>query len=267
MRAVIADDERLMREQLRSRLETVWPDLQIVGEARDGREAVEFVAQLRPDVVFLDIRMPLLTGIEAASHIVALPEVDCELVFVTAYDEYAIAAFERGAIDYLHKPVEADRLERTVARIRARRHADSGNPESTLAGAVQPPGRESLAERVAALEHSLARAPQRLRWLQASQGAALKLIDVDEVLVFRSDEKYTAVRTATSEFLIRTPLRELLDQLDGDHFWQVHRGAVVNVRGIDRVVRDDAGHMRVCLRGIDDVVEVSRSYQSLFRQM
>jgi DNA-binding LytR/AlgR family response regulator len=178
-------------------------------------------------------------------------------VFVTAYDEYAIDAFERGAIDYLLKPVEIERLSRTVERIKARRAVHSGADDAGV----------SLAARVAALEQQVGRTPSRLRWLQASQGSALKLIDVDEVLYFRSDEKYTAVRTAAAEFLIRTPLRELISQLDAEHFWQVHRGSVVNVRAIDRVVRDDTGHLRIRMRGVEDVLDVSRSFQALFRQM
>jgi DNA-binding LytR/AlgR family response regulator len=179
------------------------------------------------------------------------------VVFVTAYDEYAIAAFDQGAIDYLLKPVEEDRLARTVQRLKARQ-ADSGtNDEQSLT--------QRLARIERALDHSVGRS--RLKWLQASQGNQLRLIDVDEVLYFQSDEKYTRLRTVEAEFLIRLSLRDLLDQLDPDRFWQVHRGTVVRVSAIDRVLRDDTGRLRICLRGNDDTLEVSRSYHPLFRQM
>ena len=255
VRAVLADDERLLRAQLRQRLSEAWPQLDIVGEARDGREAVEMVAALRPDLAFLDIRMPVLTGIEAAQQISLLPDQACHIVFVTAYDQYAVEAFEQGALDYLLKPAEPERLARTVQRLQARLQA-------------QRP--DDLASRLRHIEGLLQqRQPDagRLRWLQASQGNLLKLIAVDDVLFFRSDEKYTRIQTAAGEWLIRTPLRELLAQLDGQQFWQVHRATIVNARAIDHVERQDTGRLCIHLRNHHEVLEVSRSHAERFRQM
>ncbi len=262
-RAVLADDERLMREQLRARLAEVWPRLEVVAEARDGREAVEAVARERPDIVFLDIRMPALTGIEAAREILALEGPRCEIVFVTAYDEHALEAFEQGALDYVLKPAEPGRLGRTAQRLRQR-----------LAAARSGAGPEAgLDDRLARIEGLLrgsypaAAGESPLRWLQATQGASLRLIDVEEVLFFRSDEKYTRIQTAEAEWLIRTPLRELLQRLDPGRFWQIHRGTIVQVRAIERVERDDAGRLQVRVRGHGEILEVSRTFSHRFRQM
>jgi len=259
--AVIADDERLLREQLKTRLQSVWPDLQIVGEARDGNEALAKADELRPDVMFLDIRMPGMTGIEAAREILALPEWQGEIVFVTAYDEYAVAAFEQGAIDYLLKPAEAERLAQTADRVRAR-----------LAQRVTPPPPEdeaaldALMEKLAKLQHGMAPRPtEPLRWIQATSGNTTKLIDVKDVLFFKSDEKYTRVQTRDQEAFIRTPIRELLPQLDQQQFWQIHRSAIVNLGAIAAVTRDDTGRQRVHVREHAEVLEVSRSFAHLFR--
>ena len=258
VRAVLADDERLLREQLKSRLAEVWPELTVVAEARDGREAVEAVARERPDIAFLDIRMPALTGIEAAREITLLDDCPCEIVFVTAYDQYAVEAFEQGALDYVLKPADAERLGRTVERLKTRLGAGT---------------RSGVEHRLAQIEHLLAGGRSagtgagHLRWLQATQGNSLKLIAVDDVLFFRSDEKYTRIQTATSEWLIRTPLRELIERLDPEQFWQVHRGSIVNARAIERVERDDSGRLRIRLHGHPEILEVSRSFGHLFRQM
>jgi DNA-binding LytR/AlgR family response regulator len=255
-RAVLADDERLLREQLKARLHEVWPELDIVAEARDGREAVELVARERPDIAFLDIRMPALTGIEAAREITLLEGCRCEVVFVTAYDQYAIEAFEHGAIDYVLKPADAQRLARTVERLRNR-----------LAAAPE----HAVSTRLSQIEQLLARGQpagvRHLRWLQATHGSTLRLISVDDVLFFRSDEKYTRIQTRQAEWLIRTPLRELLEQLDPEQFWQIHRGTIVNVQAIDRVEREESGRLRVHVAGHAEILEVSRSFSQLFRQM
>src|SRR2546423_10419551 len=195
-RAVIADDERLMREQLRSRLQELWPELEIVGEAKNGPEAVGMVSTQRPQVVFLDIRMPAKTGIEAAREIAALPGRVPEIVFVTAYDEYAIDAFKQGVIDYVLKPAERERLALTVERLKKRLAAPTDNAQSVLQQAL-----EHLAGKL--------EAPSHPRWVQASVGQQIQMIPVDEVLFFISDEKYTRVQTAQQEALIRTPIREL----------------------------------------------------------
>ncbi len=264
LRAVVADDERLLREQLKARLATAWPDLEVVAEARDGLEAVEKADQLRPDVLFLDIRMPGLTGIEAAGEIVALPDWRGEIVFVTAYDEYAIQAFERGALDYLLKPVEPERLAQTAQRVR-QRLAERQGP----AGASPPEEAiDALLARLASLRQGLAaQGPSLppLRWIRCTAGTTTRLIDVNDVLFLRSDEKYTRVQARDQEGFLRTPIRELLPQLDPQQFCQVHRSTVVNLAAIDHVTRDDTGRQRIHLRNFPEVLEVSRTFSHLFR--
>jgi DNA-binding LytR/AlgR family response regulator len=255
--AILADDERLMREQLQLRLSEVWPQLQIVAQVKNGAEAVEAVANLRPDVAFLDIRMPGMTGIEAASAITALPDNRTQLVFVTAYDEYAVAAFERGAIDYVLKPAQAQRLAATVARIEQRL--------STAAPAA--PQLESLLAELRKTMQGGATGKQFMRWIQATVGPSLRMIAVEEVLFFVSDEKYTRVQTEKFEALIRKPIKELVDELDPDVFWQIHRSTLVNVHKIAGVVNDERGHKIVSVQGHPEKLEVSRSYLHLFKQM
>ena len=252
-RAVIADDERLMREQLRSRLQELWPELEIVAEAKNGAEAVEMVSAQRPQVVFLDIRMPAKTGIEAAREIAALPGRVPEIVFVTAYDEYAIDAFKQGVIDYVLKPAERERLAVTVERLKQRLAAPSDS-----ADALQ----QALARLAEKLE------PQaRLRWIQASIGAEIRMIPVDEVLFFVSDEKYTRVQTACQEALIRKPIKELIAELDPAQFWQIHRSTLINTQAIAGVSRDERGRQLVAIKGRPEKLEVSRSYAHLFKGM
>ena len=251
-RAVIADDEPLMREQLRARLAEAWPELEIAAEARNGAEAVERVAAERPDVVFLDIRMPGMTGIEAAREIATLEHVP-EIVFVTAYDQYAVGAFEQGAIDYVLKPAERERLALTVQRIRKRL-----TERSTTPALLQ----ETLARLAAKLEP-----PSRLRWIQASVGQHLQMIPVDDVLFFVSDEKYTRVQTAQQEALIRKPIKELMAELDPAQFWQIHRSTLVNARAVAGITRDERGRQLVSIKGRPEKLEVSRSYAHLFKGM
>lgn len=250
--AILADDERLMREQLRARLSEVWPDLQVLAEARNGAEAVEAVREHRPDLAFLDIRMPGMTGIEAAREIGDA----CHVVFITAYDEYAVEAFEQGAADYLLKPAEADRLATTVARLKKRLNG----PPADLSGLL-----ERLVRR---LDGATAAAPRRhLQWIQASIGQQLRLIPVAEILFFQSDEKYTRVQAETYEALIRKPIKELVDELDPHEFWQIHRSIVVNVKAIAGVTRDFRGRQLVMVKGRHDKLEISRNYTHLFKQM
>ena len=266
LRALLADDERLLREQLKSRLADVWPGLAICGEAKDGQDAVAKAEALRPDVVFLDIRMPGLTGLEAAAEIVALPDWSGEIVFVTAYDEYAIAAFERGALDYLLKPVEPQRLAQTARRLQvrldARRQGESPAQDEAALDAVLA----KLLRIGQGLGRPGATASEPpLRWIQCSVATTTRLIDVKDVLFFRSDEKYTRVQTRDQEAFIRTPIRELLPRLDGQQFWQIHRSTLVNLAAISSVTRDDTGRQRVHLAGHPEVLEVSRSFAHLFR--
>jgi DNA-binding LytR/AlgR family response regulator len=268
-RAVLADDERLMREQLRARLAEVWPELQLVAEAKNGTEAVALVAQHRPDIVFLDIRMPGLTGVEAAKQIAQMDVADDELlpeiVFITAYDQYAVEAFEQGVADYVLKPAERERLAVTVERIKKRlalRHADSHDDEGAPAGA---PLQQLLQQLSAKMNPS--GTPQRLQFIQASVGSAIQMIPVDDVLFFISDEKYTRVQTATIEALIRKPIKELIDEIDPQQFWQIHRSTLVNVKAIAGVARDFRGRQIVSVKGHKEQLEVSRSYLGLFKGM
>ncbi len=252
-RAVIADDEALMREQLRARLDELWPELEIVAEAKNGIEAVEQVAALRPEVVFLDIRMPAKTGIEAAREIAALDGRLPEIVFVTAYDQYAIDAFEQGVIDYVLKPAERERLVVTVERLRKRLAAPS-------------PSSDTLQQALARLAEKL-EPVSRLKWIQASVGNQIQMIPVDEVLFFVSDEKYTRVQTAQQEALIRKPIKELLAELDPAQFWQIHRSTLINTRAIAGIIRDERGRQLVAVKGRPETLEVSRGYAHLFKGM
>jgi len=268
VRAVIADDERLMRDQLRARLAEVWPELQIADEAKNGLEAVEMVAQHRPEVVVLDIRMPGLTGVDAARQIAQMAlgedEVLPEIVFITAYDQYAVEAFEQGVADYVLKPAERDRLLVTVSRIQ-RRLAARNAPEA-LADEDRAPPMQQLLHRLAAQLNPNAR-PAYLDWIQATVGQAIQMIPVAEVLFFISDEKYTRVQTAQVEALIRKPIKELIDELDPQLFWQIHRSTLVNVKAIAGITRDMRGRQIVGIKGHGERLEVSRSYTHLFKGM
>ncbi len=280
IRAVIADDERLMREQLRARLAEVWPELEIVAEARNGLEAVELVDQHRPDLVFLDIRMPGLTGVDAARQIAQMDVADDEhlpeIVFITAYDQYAVQAFEQGVCDYVLKPAERERLLVTAQRIRARlaqRDAPNAPTVSTTPQFPDTPGVSSPTPPLQQMLHALAAqlnpgaAPRYLDWIQASVGPGIQMIPVADVLFFISDEKYTRVQTATVEALIRKPIKELIDALDPAVFWQIHRSTLVNVKAIAGVTRDFRGRQIVSVRGHGEKLEVSRSYAQLFKGM
>ena len=273
-RAVLADDERLMREQLRARLAEVWPELQIVAEAKNGLEAVQLVDEHRPDIVFLDIRMPGLTGVDAARQIAQLParndsdadddsDLLPEIVFITAYDQYAVEAFEQGVADYVLKPAERDRLLLTVQRIQQRLAARRNRNDVDA-----PPGPhlQQLLHKLSARLNP-AGAPRYLEWIQATVGQAIQMIPVAEVLFFISDEKYTRVQTAQVEALIRKPIKELVDELDPALFWQIHRSTLVAVKAIAGVMRDFRGRQIVSVKGHPEKLEVSRSYTGLFKGM
>ena len=252
--AIIADDERLMRDQLRLRLSEAWPELDIIGEAKNGEEAVELVEQLGPDLTFLDIRMPGKTGMEAATVIGS----KSNIVFVTAYDAYAVEAFERGAIDYVLKPTEPERLKVTVDRLKQR--LERPNEKASVNDSVQAM-LSQLAEKIASPK------PKHLQWIQASIGQDLRMIPVEDILFFRSDEKYTCVQTAGFEALIRKPVRDLAKELDPSLFWQIHRATLVNVNAIEGVTRDIRGRHLVLVKGRPEKLEVSRSFLHLFKQM
>ncbi len=250
--AVIADDERLMREQIAARLREAWPELEIVGEAANGREAVALARAREPDIVFLDIRMPEMNGIEAAQALAG----QAHVVFVTAYDEYAVSAFEQGAVDYLLKPADPGRVATTCERLRARLESKPGPMDDLLA---------ELSARLSG--GGGAKAREYLRWVQASVGPTLRVIPTSEILYFRAEDKYTRVQTAGFEALIRKPIKELVEELDPDEFWQIHRATVVRVDAVEQVGRDFRGHQVLRVKGRDEKLEVSRTFSHLFRQM
>jgi DNA-binding LytR/AlgR family response regulator len=250
--AIIADDERLMREQLRTRLAEVWPELQVLAEARNGEEAVAAVKAHQPDLAFLDIRMPGMTGIEAARAIGDA----CHIVFITAYNEYAVDAFEHGAVDYVLKPAERERLEITVARLKKRLGTKPNDLGELLA---------KLSARLDGSAGGTGKAP--LQWIQASVGQQLRMIPVGDVLFFTSDEKYTRVQTDGFEALIRKPIKELVEELDPEQFWQIHRSTIVNAKAIAGITRDFRGRQLVLVKGSNEKLEVSRNYTHLFKQM
>jgi DNA-binding LytR/AlgR family response regulator len=256
--ALIADDEPLLRDALRRQLAHVWPELEVVAEARNGREAVRLFDERHPDICFLDVHMPGLSGVDAAHHIGRRAHV----VFVTAYDHYAVQAFAEGALDYLLKPVEQPRLAETVSRLQER--MQSSRPAINTEQVLQ-----QLSAQLAKLQGGAKREP--MRWIRAQAGKTLRLIAIDEVDYLRSDAKYTLVawRDAgkPAEAVVRTPLKELLEQLDGDQFAQVHRSVVVNLRAIDRVTRHDNETAEIHVKGRGEVLPVSRNYLHLFRQM
>ncbi len=254
--ALIADDEPLLRERLATHLARLWPELQVVAQARNGREAVELFEDHAPQVVFLDVRMPGMSGIEAARSMVGRTLI----VFVTAFDQYAVTAFERGAIDYLVKPFEEARLAATVQRLKqhlAPRH-DSAEPDSTLS---------TVLAKLSGELQALGPARRWLQWIKASVGSTVRLIPVEQVVFMRSDEKYTLVVWDGGEALIRKTIRELADELDPERFAQVHRSVIVNLSRIEQVSRGVNETADVHLKGRSEVLPVSRSYLHLFRQM
>lgn len=249
--ALIADDEAPMREQLRARLAQVWPTLDVVAVASNGIEAVELAVRHRPHIAFLDIRMPGMGGIEAARQLYNR----CHIVFATAYDQYAVDAFEGGAIDYLLKPVTAERLATTCERLRHR-----------LPQAPQDIGAQ-LAQLGSLLQQGTTPKRNYLRWIQAQVGGSLRMVSTREILFFQSDEKYTRVQTTTAELLIRKTLKELADELDPDEFWRIHRSTLVRVDAIAEVSRDLRGRQMLRVRNFPQELEVSRNHSHLFQQM
>jgi DNA-binding LytR/AlgR family response regulator len=246
--ALIADDEPLLRQGLRQLLAQLWPELRIVAELRNGREAVEAANRDAPDIAFLDIRMPVMGGVEAARLLCA----DTRVVFITAYEEHAVAAFEAGAVDYVVKPVEVPRLQRTVARLQLalqKPPADLSAMLRHLAPQLKPP------------------APVHLRWIRASVGNSIRLVAVDDVLFFHADDKYTRVVTTGGEVLIRKTIKELTDELDPLCFVQVHRSTIVNLRQVERLERPGTDYLQLHFKDCAESVRVSRSYVHLFKQM
>ncbi|MDD2914198.1 MAG: LytTR family DNA-binding domain-containing protein [Gallionella sp.] len=246
MKAIIADDEKYLADDLRRRLFRLWPELEIAAVLHDGVAAAVALAEIRPDIAFLDIRMPGMSGLEAARSSTS----GCRVVFVTAYDEHAVAAFEQEAVDYLLKPASDERLARCVERLRRQIPA--------------PP--DELLIRLQKLLSASGKADP-LRWVRAQVGQSVRLVAVEDVCYFQSADKYTTVLTRDAELLLRTPLRELIGQLDMEQFWQVHRGTLVNVRQIVSAHHDPLGKVALTLRDRPEKIAVSRSYAHLFRQM
>ncbi len=244
--AIIAEDEKTLRDELCGHLAVLWPGLRIVATAADGVDALAMFERHRPEVMFLDIQMPGLTGLEVARQV----QERCHLVFITAYDAHAVAAFESGALDYVLKPYGADRLAETVRRLQGRLHQ---SPSWTI-------------DQVKALAQSLGPRPY-LTWIKASAGAEVKLIMVSDVCYFRADTKYTTVATAEQELIIRRPIKDLLAELDPGHFWQIHRSTIVNVAAISSVGRDLAGGMVLKLKDRPERLSVSEAHRHLFRHM
>jgi len=249
--AVIADDEPHLATHLASRLAALWPELDLLATAANGLEALERIETLQPDIAFLDIRMPGLTGLEVARRL----NVPCRIVFVTAYDQYAVEAFEREAVDYLLKPVNDERLQQTIARLR--------NSLAQPAAALPDP----LLVQLQALLSESGSKPGPLRWVKAQVGQAVKLVATEDICYFQATDKYTAVLTRDAELLIRTPIKELVEQLDPEQFWQVHRGTLVNVRQIAAARHDALGRVSLQLKDRRETLAVSRGYAHLFRQM
>lgn len=249
--ALIADDEPLLAEDLRRRLAALWPELEIVAICHDGPAALARLEAHKPEIAFLDIRMPGLSGLEVAARL----DYPCQVVFVTAYDQYAVEAFEKAAIDYVLKPADEARLAKTIGRLRRAIRAPSGSERSRLAEALEKVSLRGTAQ------------PAPLKWIRASVGDAVRLVPVAEVRYFQAADKYTAVMTAAGELLIRTPIKELAEQLDAESFWQVHRGTIVNARYVSAARHDESGRVLLSLRDRPETLTVSRAYAHLFRQM
>ncbi len=251
--AVIADDENQLRIYLRSKLASLWPELVITGEAENGYQALDLIETKSPGVAFLDIKMPGLSGLEVAKRITS----DCIVVFITAYDEFAIEAFENEAIDYLLKPVTDERLDRTIQRLKKQL-------------ATSPPASPQVLS--ATLERLLVRMENKeeagyLKWIKARLGEEVRLVAADDVYFFKAEDKYTVVKTRKSEYLIKISIRQLSEELDPDQFWRIHRSTIVNLNRVAGVHRSFGGRLLIKLKGLPETLPVSKSYAHLFKQM
>lgn len=252
--AIIAEDEPILRAQLKAKLAKLWPELFIVADVGDGEAALEAIAEHRPTLAFLDIQMPEMTGIEVAKSLASNRELKCHIVFVTAFDQYAVDAFNTGAIDYVLKPYSDERLQAAVERLK----------ERLTAVPAQPQNLEALMQHLAT---RLNPAAEKLKWIKANIGSNLRLIPIDEVLFFQADEKYTLVATKEFDALIKTPIKELLEGVDNEKFWQIHRSTIVQAGAIEAVTRDFRGQATVKVRGRKENLTVSRPFSHLFKQM
>jgi DNA-binding LytR/AlgR family response regulator len=244
--AIVAEDEAPLRAEMHALLNELWPELHIVADCVDGGQAIEALQRHRPDIAFLDIRMPIADGLQVARSANSKTHV----VFVTAYDDFAVRAFEQGAVDYLLKPIDRARLSLTIDRIAARLAAGQSF---------------DLSQVLAQLESRLRAQPERIKWITASVGGSVRMLAIDDVMYFQSDEKYTRVVTTNDEAHIRMPIKDLLPQLDPDAFWQIHRSTIVRVGAIHAVKRDDDGKLQVTLNGKTETLAVSPSFAARFR--
>ncbi len=250
--AIIADDERELRVYLRKRLKESWPGLTICGEAEDGNRALALIREVRPEIAFLDIRMPGLSGLEVAQQAAGC----CHIVFITAYDQYAVEAFDNEAVDYLLKPVTRKRLEKTVQRLK-QRLSRQNLPATDM---------DRLISRLVGLQQSREE-KKCLQWIQAQRGDSIRLIPVDDISFFKAEDKYTRVVTRSGETLIRKPIKELAESLDPEKFWRIHRSTIVNAGSIDRVSRSLTGRYVIKLKNSSEILTVSRTYAHRFKQM
>ena len=253
--AVIAEDEPILRAQLKAKLGKLWPELHIAADVGDGEAALEAIHTFEPHLAFLDIQMPEMTGIEVATSLAANAETKCHVVFVTAFDQYAVQAFESNAVDYILKPYSDERLSLAVARLKER------------LSVIPPAAPQDLQAMVAQLTQQLRPQYEPLKWIKASHGANLRLIPIDDVLFFQSDEKYTLVATTEFDALIRTPIKEVMETIDTAKFWQIHRSTIVNASAIEVVTRDFRGQASVKVKGRKENLAVSRPFSHLFKQM
>ena len=249
--AIIADDEEQLRIHLKSKLADLWPELIICGEAKNGLEALQLIDSCRPAIAFLDIKMPGLTGIEVAQKIGA----DCRVVFITAFDQYAIEAFENEAVDYILKPVTDKRLGKTIKRLKKQISTlPDASPDFTMA----------MERLLAALNRR--ESPGYLKWIKVRHGEEVRLISIDDVCYFKAEDKYTVVRTREGESLIKKSIRQLTEELDPDKFWRIHRGSIINISQIAKVSRSFSGRLIISLNNLPETLTVSRSYAHLFKQ-
>lgn len=253
--AVIAEDEPILRAQLKSKLAKLWPELKVVAEVGDGELALEAIAEHHPQLAFLDIRMPEMTGVEVARSLAANPSLKCHVVFVTAFDQYAVEAFETNAVDYVLKPYSDQRLQAAVDRLKERLHAQP------------PPPPQDLNALVATIAAKLNPQKEQLKWIKASVGQTLRLIPIEDVLFFQAGDKYTLVATKDVDALIRTPIKDILEGIDGEKYWQIHRSTIVNASAIESVSRDFRGQASIKVKGRKETLPVSRPFSHLFKQM
>ncbi len=252
MRAIIADDEEHLRSHLKSLLGRLWPELKVVGEAENGFAALLKIEKMAPEIVFLDIKMPGLSGLEVAGKVKG----KCRLVFITAYDHFAVAAFESNAVDYILKPVTEKRLAETVARL-----------QKKSTGAIRAAANIEIALKALLKSAQKSREPDYLNLIKVQSGSGIRLIPVSEIFFFRARDKYTTVKTKASETLIRKSIQDLAAELNPDQFWRVHRSTIVNITTIDKIEKSFSGRMVIKLKGQKETLDVSRAYAHLFKQM